>query len=149
MVSSLLECFSLALALTCPVLVEGRDPYGLRSRSVNSSTSTSKNETILILGGGVTGVIAARTLHERGYDNFVIVEARDELGGRMQTQTIGGNWTVERGPNWVQGTQTGDGPKNPILTLAEKWNVSTEFNDLYGSVCTCFYRFAGWTSLTR
>ncbi len=32
--------------------------------------------SVLILGGGVAGVIAARTLHERGITNFKIVEAR-------------------------------------------------------------------------
>ena len=97
-----------------------------------------KDASVLILGGGVTGVIAARTLHERGHDNFIVVDARGELGGRMQTESIGPpgrNFTVEQGPNWVQGTQTGNGPKNPILTLAEKHGVKTQFNDLFGSLC--------------
>lgn len=52
------------------------------------------------------GVIAARTLHEHGHDNFVIVEARDELGGRMMSRTFGtaeNKYTVELGANWVQG----------------------------------------------
>lgn len=99
---------------------------------------TKKDASVLILGGGVTGVIAARTLHERGHDNFIVVDAREELGGRMQTETIGTpgrTFTVEQGPNWVQGTQTGNGPKNPILTLAEKHGVKTQFNDLFGSLC--------------
>jgi monoamine oxidase len=39
---------------------------------------------VLILGGGVAGVIAARTLKENGIKNFVIIEARNELGGRLQ-----------------------------------------------------------------
>lgn len=105
-------------------------------------SSSSKNTSVLILGGGVTGVIAARTLHERGYDNFRIVEARDELGGRMQTKTIGGNFTVEQGPNWVQGTQTGDGPANPILLLAQKHNVTTQFNDLFGSLSKLVWKLS-------
>ena len=108
---------------------------------VGASTNNpaKKDASILILGGGVTGVIAARTLHERGHDDFLIVEARDELGGRMQTKTLGtGNrsFTVEQGPNWVQGTQTGNGPANPILLLTEKHNVKTQFNDLDGSICS-------------
>ncbi len=59
----------------------------------------SSNPRVLILGGGVAGVIAARTLHERGIDNFVIVEARNELGGRMKSQTFAG-YTIELGANW-------------------------------------------------
>ncbi|THH07776.1 hypothetical protein EW145_g3150 [Phellinidium pouzarii] len=112
--------------------------------------SVGKDASVLILGGGVTGVIAARTLHEHGHDNFIIVEARDELGGRMQTKTIGkagSTFTVEQGPNWVQGTQTGDGPINPILVLAEKHDVKTQFNDLFGSLT--FYDFNGPANFTN
>ncbi|SJL08438.1 related to polyamine oxidase precursor [Armillaria ostoyae] len=114
----------------------------------------SSNPRVLILGGGVAGVIAARTLHERGIDNFVIIEARDELGGRMKSQPFAG-YTIELGANWcvlrnsfyvqqadtivdrrVQGTQTGTGPANPIFELALKHNVTTQYNDFYGSITT-------------
>jgi polyamine oxidase len=86
----------------------------------------------------MAGVIAARTLHERGHDTFTIIEARDELGGRMRNKTFGEpgrQFTVEQGPNWVQGTQTGNGPANPIFELVKKHDVKTAFNDLLGSVC--------------
>ncbi len=91
---------------------------------------------VLILGGGVAGVIAARTLHDKGINNFLIVEARDELGGRMQTESFGGK-IIEQGPNWIQGTQTDNGPANPIYTLAKKHNISTQFNDWFDSVSEC------------
>ncbi|CCM00964.1 uncharacterized protein FIBRA_03012 [Fibroporia radiculosa] len=109
------------------------------ARSIRSETIKVADPTVLILGGGVAGVIAARTLYENGITDFIIVEARDELGGRMQTETIGvpGNeWVVERGPNWVQGTQTGDGPENPIWGLVKKHGVKTQANDWYGSMTT-------------
>lgn len=115
------------------------------SANVVKQRTPTKDASVLILGGGVTGVIAARTLHERGHDNFIIVDARDELGGRMQNKTFGApgqSFTVEQGPNWVQGTQTGDGPANPILLLSQKHGVKTQFNDLFGSLCKiCFRRF--------
>ncbi|KJA15151.1 hypothetical protein HYPSUDRAFT_194639 [Hypholoma sublateritium FD-334 SS-4] len=111
----------------------------LRALSVphlsNAAAAASNGPRVLILGGGVSGVIAARTLHQSGIDNFVIVEARDELGGRMMTTTFGGK-TIEQGANWIQGTQTGKGPANPIFTLAKKHNVSTQLNDWSGSVTT-------------
>ncbi|KIY71848.1 amine oxidase [Cylindrobasidium torrendii FP15055 ss-10] len=97
--------------------------------------SAQQEPRILILGGGVTGIIAARTLHERGIDNFLIIEARNELGGRMRSHSFG-NSTIELGANWIQGTQEGDGPANPILVLAEKHGVKTHYNDLYGSLTT-------------
>ena len=148
---------------------------------------SNDDTSVLILGGGVAGVIAARTLHEHGITNFTIVEAHSaysrvtfppaclnvcvyalilcytgELGGRLHSRTFGApgrEVTLEmgalfsvtrslhrdtdafaRGPlvvsgaNWVQGTQTGDGPANPIWTLAKKHQLKTQFNDWYGSI---------------
>lgn len=61
---------------------------------------------VVILGGGVTGIIAARALHRAGIEDFLIIEARHELGGRMKHYDIDG-LTVELGANWVQGTVSG------------------------------------------
>jgi len=105
-------------------------------RSVNTpSVPESKPHKVLILGGGVAGVIAARTLHQNGIDDFLLVEARHELGGRMMSYTFA-NKTIEQGANWIQGTQIEDGPANPIFELAKKHNVKTQFNNLSGSVST-------------
>ncbi|KAF8961609.1 hypothetical protein BDZ97DRAFT_1905477 [Flammula alnicola] len=106
-----------------------------RSVAAQGTAGASKHPKVLILGGGVAGVIAARTLHESGIDDFVIVEARGELGGRMMTATFA-NKTIEQGPNWIQGTQSGNGPANPIFVLAKKHDVKTQFNDWFGSVTT-------------
>ena len=50
-----------------------------------SNTTTQ----VLILGGGVSGVIAARTLAKQGISDYLIVEALPELGGRMMSHTFG------------------------------------------------------------
>ncbi|KAG6876084.1 hypothetical protein C0993_005636 [Termitomyces sp. T159_Od127] len=92
--------------------------------------STTK---VLILGGGVAGVIAARTLHVQGIDNFVLVEARDELGGRLQSTSIG-DYVVELGANWIQGTQTGNGPINPIWELAKKHGLKTQISHFSNNI---------------
>ena len=112
----------------------------LFSCSVYASTIHLPNEPrkprdpkVLILGGGVAGIIAARTLYENGIDDFVIIEARDELGGRLKSTNFAG-LTVELGANWVQGTQTGNGPANPIYSLVQKHKVNTQFNDYYSSI---------------
>ncbi|KAH9056461.1 amine oxidase [Lactarius vividus] len=78
---------------------------------------------VLILGGGAAGIIATRMLAAQGITNFLIVEARDELGGRMRSATFGApnrQLTIELGANWVHGTQEGDGPANPMFELALK-----------------------------
>ncbi len=53
------------------------------------SCSGASCKQVLILGGGVAGVIAARKLTDEGITDFVIVEARDELGGRMHSTSFG------------------------------------------------------------
>lgn len=107
----------------------------LVDRSQNGQAS-QKDATVLILGGGVAGVIAARTFHEQGID-FKIVEAQPQLGGRLQSFTFGapGNQHVlELGANWVQGTETEGGPENPIWGLVKKHGVKTQDNDWTGSI---------------
>ncbi|OCH88125.1 amine oxidase [Obba rivulosa] len=101
--------------------------------------SPPKDTKVLILGGGVAGVIAARTLHEQGISEFIVVEAREELGGRMRSHTFGmpGNqYTVEVGANWVQGTQTGNGARNPIWALAKKHNLTMHPSHFLESITT-------------
>ncbi|EMD32755.1 hypothetical protein CERSUDRAFT_108584 [Gelatoporia subvermispora B] len=98
-----------------------------------------KDARVLILGGGVAGVIAARTLYEQGISDFIIVEAQTELGGRMKSHTFGmqGNqYTVEVGANWVQGTQIGNGTRNPIWALAKKHNLTMHPSDFFESITT-------------
>lgn len=111
----------------------------LAQANVTNVGAPPNNTKVLILGGGMTGVIAARTLHQQGIDDFVIVDAKTELGGRMIPHTfglLGRQVVVEMGPNWIQGTQEGNGTANPIWLLAQKYNLSTAYNDLYGSVCS-------------
>jgi polyamine oxidase len=115
---------------------------GVLAQNVTNTTapaSASNHTTVLILGGGMAGIIAARTLHEQGVDDFIILEAKTELGGRMIPKAFGitgRQVVVEMGPNWIQGTQQGNGPANPIWELALKHNLSTVYNDLYGSMST-------------
>jgi len=54
-----------------------------------SAKSGGRGASVLILGGGVSGIIAARTLNENGLTNFRIVEARNELGGRLYSIPFG------------------------------------------------------------
>jgi hypothetical protein len=102
----------------------------------NLFTSTHDPQ-ILILGGGIAGVMAAEALHRRGIANFKIIEARSTLGGRMKSFTFGApgrQHVLELGADWIHGTQTNDGPSNPIFDLALKHNLSTQPNHYRGSM---------------
>ncbi len=97
----------------------------------------SADVRVLILGGGVTGVMAAETLHRRGVDNFKIIEARETLGGRVKSFPFGvqgREYLLELGADWIHGTQTDNGPSNPIFDLACKHNLSTQPNHYRGSM---------------
>ena len=110
---------------------------GVFAQNANTTSTAHNHTTVLILGGGMTGIIAARTLHEQGIDDFIILDAKTELGGRMSARTFGvagRQVVIEKGPNWVQGTQQGNGSANPIWELVLKHNLTTADNDLYGSV---------------
>jgi polyamine oxidase len=122
---------SISFALKFLVAVTCAQSFSIPQADHQHRDTTDKK--VLILGGGVAGVIAARTLHQQGIKDFVVIEGRDELGGRLRSTSFGGK-TVELGANWVQGTQTGDGPANPILTLVDKHKVKTQFNDYFGSI---------------
>ena len=43
-------------------------------------SSAQKDARVLILGGGMAGVTAARTLYDQGIDDFLVIEARHEVG---------------------------------------------------------------------
>jgi polyamine oxidase len=97
----------------------------------------TKDAQVLILGGGMAGTIAARTLHEKGIEDYIIIEGKTEMGGRILSDSFGAtgkNFTVEMGPSWIHGTQTGNGTANPVYSLALKHNLSMANNDWYGNI---------------
>ena len=54
---------------------------------------------VLVLGGGMAGVSAVKTLHDKGVRDVVLVEGGDKLGGRIRAAHFGGV-NVELGVNW-------------------------------------------------
>jgi phytoene dehydrogenase-like protein len=50
---------------------------------------------ILVIGGGVAGLVCARTLHRKGYE-VTLIEADDGLGGRVRSDRVEG-FTLDRG----------------------------------------------------
>jgi len=134
----------LHLMVLCTVVISALElPTGIPSPppgdAADDNALPPKPKQVLILGGGVAGIRAARKLSEEGITDFLIVEARDQLGGRMQSTSFGApgrQLTVELGANWIQGTQEGNGPANPILVLARKHNLSVVESDYITSMST-------------
>ncbi|CAF4383795.1 unnamed protein product [Rotaria sp. Silwood2] len=92
---------------------------------------------VAILGSGMAGMAAARTLSENGISDFLIIEAQSTLGGRMKEIKFGG-YTIELGPSWIQGIRNNEtGEENPIWTLANKhklMNIYTDYDDLFSNI---------------
>ncbi|KAI8085106.1 uncharacterized protein BX664DRAFT_375578 [Halteromyces radiatus] len=87
------------------------------SRFVQAETIHTK---VAILGGGVSGISASVNLTLAGINDFVMIEARDTLGGRAQNVKFANNVTIELGCNWVQALGS-----NPINILREKHGLVT------------------------
>ena len=73
----------------------------VQSRSCDAATSSNVTYTdVLILGAGMSGVAAARTLFVNEIKDFIILEAEDEVGGRMRFDE---KRNIELGANWIHG----------------------------------------------
>ncbi|XP_019639173.1 PREDICTED: polyamine oxidase-like [Branchiostoma belcheri] len=83
----------------------------------------TEERKVIIVGAGIAGIAAAKTLHENGVDDFVILEGSDRIGGRMRQVEFGGV-KVEIGANWVQGLGN-----NPIWELAQRYNFSGKISN--------------------
>ena len=46
--------------------------------------SKTRRTKVLILGAGVAGLVAAKTLQANGISDFLILEAQDYIGGRFK-----------------------------------------------------------------
>jgi monoamine oxidase len=55
---------------------------------------------VAIVGGGLAGLMAARTVAAAGLEP-VVLEARDRVGGRIVNAPVGGGAVVEMGGQWV------------------------------------------------
>lgn len=82
-------------------------------------------KSVLVVGAGMAGLAAARTLVDAGWPVRVL-EARDRIGGRVYTNR---DWGVpiEMGASWIHGT-AGD----PLLELARKARAQVIPTDYYG-----------------
>ncbi|XP_055733912.1 amine oxidase [flavin-containing] isoform X2 [Salvelinus fontinalis] len=90
-----------------------------RERARNNNTMTAQNTyDVIVIGGGISGLSAAKLLKEKGLSP-VVLEARDRVGGRTFTVQNEQTKYVDLGGAYVGPTQ------NRILRLAKECGVKT------------------------
>lgn len=61
---------------------------------------------VVIVGGGVAGLSAARSLQQHGLADVCVVDACDAVGGRVQQVHGVAPWPLEAGPEFVHGSNS-------------------------------------------
>ena len=62
----------------------------LREKRSWPAPSQTRNTHVVIAGGGVAGLAAARALRQRGVDDFALLELEDSAGGNSRAGSVGG-----------------------------------------------------------
>ena len=87
------------------------------------------DERIVIVGAGAAALAAADELQIRGFHNVVLLEARDRVGGRIWTSSIGDGIPVELGATWIHGVRG-----NPVSDIVESNGIATAETDYDNAV---------------
>ncbi|MCE1117689.1 MULTISPECIES: flavin monoamine oxidase family protein [Pseudomonas] len=74
---------------------------------------------VVIIGAGMAGLTAARDLQQAGCQSFVVLEARNRVGGRVLNHDLGGGQISEAGGQWIGPGQTA------VADLARELQVGT------------------------
>ena len=74
---------------------------------------------VVIIGAGLAGLTAARDLRLAGCESFVVLEARDRVGGRTLNHELGNGYISEAGGQWIGPGQTA------VADLARELNIET------------------------
>ncbi|KAK3569016.1 hypothetical protein QTP86_021570, partial [Hemibagrus guttatus] len=76
---------------------------------------------VVVVGAGFAGLAAAVTLIRAGFQNVKILEAKEQVGGRVCTTKPFTENIIELGANWIHGQ---DG--NPLYQLAKEQDLLVE-----------------------
>lgn len=91
---------------------------GWAEQAAGATGATSRTADVVVVGAGISGLVAARRLVAAG-NSVVVLEANDRVGGRTYSLPIGGGLTTEGGGQWI-------GPgQDRIFALVEELGLHT------------------------
>src|SRR6188472_2091064 len=96
-------------ALTAGVLDDAAE-------AATTSGTLPKNVDVVVVGAGISGLVAARQVARSGR-SVLVVEARDRVGGRVLNHRLGSGAVIESGGAFVGPTQ------DHIIALANELKV--------------------------
>ena len=108
---------------------------------MTSAKSTANDVRVIIIGAGMAGILAAIRLREYGYENFVIYEKSDRVGGTWRENTYPGlacdvpahlyTYSFEPNPDWSHTFAPGPEIQTYFEGVAKKYNVTEKirFNE--------------------
>ena len=116
-----------ATASASPATVHGAIASGRRA-AAEVRAAASADDRVIVIGAGAAGLAAAVNLDEEGFD-VVVVEARERIGGRIDTARPGG-WAIpiERGAAWVHDAE--GNVLGGLLAEAEVETAAWDWNDM-------------------
>ena len=81
-------------------------------------TGLPSDVDVAVIGAGAAGIGAARRLHEAGAVSVLVLEARDRVGGRVNTIEPAG-FPLDRGAEWLHSAD-----RNPLSPIAKSLGFS-------------------------
>jgi len=92
-------------------------------------SEVKKKAKVLILGAGLSGITAAKTLLEYNIKEFYVLEGQDYIGGRIHALQFEGV-TIETGANWLHFLDDEDTtPLVKRMEEAEMGGVPSNYSD--------------------
>ncbi len=100
---------------------------------MTNAKTTTNDVRVIIIGAGMAGILTAIRLREYGYENFVIYEKADRLGGTWRENTYPGlscdvpahlyTYSFEPNPDWSHTFAPGPEIQAYFERVAKKYNV--------------------------
>ncbi|MBN9613143.1 MAG: FAD-dependent oxidoreductase, partial [Actinobacteria bacterium] len=91
------------------------------------TNAPAAKRTALVVGAGVAGLSAATRLQAAGY-RVTVLEARNRIGGRIDSRRLGSDGTVvDLGASWIHGSIGSANPINALADAAGAARVPTDY----------------------